>query len=374
MPTYQDYTFPSDLENSKAYPDMIQIRILKQGGADLKKFTSGLDNSITEQLKSKGIREKIFAGLDEKKDAGKIESLQKALDSGNATLIIAKISAQQAINGLKNEGTLDALDLVGSIIGTAASTAAADFQKSKPTLEMLNLISLPMPDNLTYNEQIEWQSTDLGGIGGLAQGAKLGGGSAAGAGFSQLGSIISGGTGALVSSVLGAGIAGGAVLGVLGAGNAVQGTIESQIKIKSNPFKEQTFQGVPFRPFEFSWTFSPTSQTEVDTIKEIINLLRQNSRPDYNGGNEFLFTYPNTMQIEFKTYLRKNDITVEDDVLINNDYLPKLHPCVCKSINTNYATAGWHSFVDGAPTSITLQLQFEEINIVTSEQIKTEGY
>ena len=103
-------------------------------------------------------------------------------------------------------------------------------------------------------------------------------------------------------------------------------------------------------------------------------MLRQNSRPDYSGGNEFLFTYPNTMQIQFKTYLRKNDITVEDDVLIDNDYLPKLHPCVCKSINTNYATAGWHSFVDGAPTSITLQLQFEEINIVTSEQIKTEGY
>jgi len=374
MPTYQDYTFPSDLENSKAYPDMIQIRILKQGGADLKKFTSGLDNSITEQINSNGIREKIFAGLDEKKDAGKIKSLRQALDSGQATLIIAELSAQRAIDGFKNEGTLDALDLVGSIIGTAASTAAADFQKSKPTLEMLNLISLPMPDNLTYNEQIEWQSTDLGGIGGLAQGKTLNGGSAAGAGFSQLGSIISGGTGALVSSVLGAGIAGGAVLGVLGAGNALQGTIESQIKIKSNPFKEQTFQGVPFRPFEFSWTFSPTSQTEVDTIKEIINLLRQNSRPDYSGGNEFLFTYPNTMQIQFKTYLRKNDITVEDDVLIDNDYLPKLHPCVCKSINTNYATAGWHSFVDGAPTSITLQLQFEEINIVTSEQIKTEGY
>lgn len=374
MPTYQDYTFPSDLENSKAYPDMIQIRILKQGGADLKKFTSGLDNSITEQIKSKGIREKIFAGLDEKKDAGKIESLQKALDSGNATLIIAKISAQQAINGLKNEGNLDGLDLVGTIIETAASTASVDFQKSKPRLEMLNLISLPMPDNLTYNEQIEWQSTDLGGIGGLAKGAKLGDGSAAAAGFSQLGSIISGGTGALVSSVLGAGIAGGAVLGVLGAGNAVQGTIESQIKIKSNPFKEQTFQGVPFRPFEFSWTFSPTSQTEVDTIKEIINLLRQNSRPSYRGRNEFLFDYPNTMQIEFKTYLRKNDITVEDDVLITNKYLPKLKQCICKSINTNYATAGWHSFKDGAPTSITLQLQFEEIDIVTSDDIKDKGY
>jgi len=375
MPTYQDYTFPSDLENSKAYPDMIQIRIVKQGGADLKKFTSGLDNSITEQIKTNGLQEKIFAGLDKKKDADKRESLQKALDSGNATLIIAELSTRRAIDGFKNEGTLDGLDLVGSIIGTAAQQAAVDFQESKPRLEMLNLISLPMPDNLTYNEQIEWQSTDLGGIGGLAKGASLNGGSAAGAGFSQLGSIISGGTGALVSSVLGAGIAGGAVLGVLGAGNAVQGTIESQIKVKSNPFKEQTFQGVPFRPFEFSWTFSPTSQTEVDTIKEIINLLRQNSRPSYRGGgNEFLFDYPNTMQIEFKTYLRKNDITVKDDVLINNDYLPKLKQCICKSINTNYATAGWHSFKDGAPTSITLQLQFEEIDIVTSDDIKDKGY
>ena len=217
-----------------------------------------------------------------------------------------------------------------------------------------------MPDNLTYNEQVEWQAADLGAMSGLAKGQSTD--SLAGAGFSQLGSIISGGAGALVSGVLGGGVAGGAVLGALGGGSTVQGTIESQLKLRANPFKEQTFQGIPFRPFEFSWTFSPTSEKEVKDIKDIINQIRGHSKPDYGEGGKFFFKYPHEFKIEFLTF----DTNEE---LIHNEYLPKLKNCICKSVNTNFATAGWYSFEKGAPTSITLQLQFEEIEIITKDDV-----
>ena len=46
---------------------------------------------------------------------------------------------------------------------------------------------------------------------------------------------------------------------------------------------------------------------------------------------------------------------------------------VCKSVNTNYTTAGWRSFENGAPTSVTLQLGFEEIDIITSDDVDTFG-
>jgi hypothetical protein len=378
-------TYPSDLGDGITYPDIIQITIIKKNGANLKFIKDNAGKNFKADLANSALGKRLVKELNEART--KPDANGKKMEKLNATQAIEQIVSvsgqlQNVADDLidaKPDGVSDLLQL-GSAFGTSLvdtlQKSKIDPTTGKPSIEKpLATISLPMPDNLTYNEQIEWQSTDLGALGGGAKGASLNGGSVAGAGFSQLGSIISGGTGALVSSVLGAGIAGGAVLGVLGAGNSVQGTIESQVRVKSNPFKEQTFQGVPFRPFEFSWTFSPTSQREVDDIKKIIKLLRQHSRPSYDGGNQFLFKYPDTMQIEFKTYSRKSGILkANPDVLITNKYLPKLKQCICKSINTNYATAGWHSFKEGAPTSITLQLQFEEIDIVTSEDIETEDY
>ena len=79
-----------------------------------------------------------------------------------------------------------------------------------------------------------------------------------------------------------------------------------------------------------------------------------------------IFSYPDEFKIEFLT---NNGY----DYFEPNKYLPKLKQCVCKSVNTNFTTAGWKSFEEGAPTTITLQLGFEETDIITSEQVEIEG-
>ena len=58
---------------------------------------------------------------------------------------------------------------------------------------------------------------------------------------------------------------------------------------------------------------------------------------------------------------------------LEKSHLPKLKNLVCKSVNSNYTTAGWRSFENGAPTSVTLQLGFEEIDIITSDEVNTFG-
>ncbi|MBC8435373.1 MAG: hypothetical protein H8D84_00165, partial [Proteobacteria bacterium] len=183
---------------------------------------------------------------------------------------------------------------------------------------------------------------------------------------SQAGNVLAGGAGAIVSKLLGGGLLGGAVLGGLGGGAGVQGAIETKLRVKSNPFKEQTFQGVGFRPFEFSFVFNARSQSEVITIKEIINTFRQYSKPSLESPDSAIFKYPGEFIIEFLT-------NNGNDSLNTNNYLPKLKHCICKSVNTNFTTAGWKSFEDGAPATITLQLGFEEIDIITKESVE-EGY
>ena len=345
------YVFPKDLEQADKgyYPDIMKITIIKRNGANLDKFRGKVKTDLVRNLK---------------KDAGDKtnQAILKKLESSDG-LSGAFSSAFEGVKNVVKEvsesGTLDSID--GSTTSIIAESISTTFSASKGETQVETIIALPMPDNLTYNEQLEWQASDLGALSGLAKGKSAD--NIAAAGFSQLGSIISGGAGALVSGVLGAGIAGGAVLGALGGGSTVQGTIESQLRIKANPFKEQTFQGVPFRPFEFSWTFSPRTLIEVNTIKDIINQIRGHSKPDYDGGSEFFFKYPHEFKIEFLT------ISDEDGQLYQNEYLPKLKNCICKSVNTNFATAGWYSFQDGAPTSITLQLQFEEVEIITHKDV-----
>ena len=342
------YVFPTDLElgDKGYYPDIMKITIIKRDGANIDTFKEKVKPDLVRNLKKEGQGDAANTAIATKLEEG--GGIFGALFQGIKTVT-------------KEVGDKGTDAITGETTKTLLKSLVTTFSESKAGAEFISIVALPMPDNLTYNEQLEWQASDLGALSGLAKGKSAD--NLASAGFSQLGSIISGGAGALVSGVLGAGIAGGAVLGALGGGSTVQGTIESQLRIKANPFKEQTFQGVPFRPFEFSWTFSPRTLIEVNTIKDIINQIRGHSKPDYAGGSEFFFKYPHEFKIEFLT------ISDDDGQLYQNEYLPKLKNCICKSVNTNFATAGWYSFQDGAPTSITLQLQFEEVEIITHKDV-----
>ena len=363
--------YPTDLGVGFTHPDCVKISIGTNPGVSL--------GPLTTQVK--GIAK---AGQSSRIDALKVELTElksSATEEIPLTTKIEKLTAE--IKKLKvrfnnGKGNLSiGLNDVTSIAEEAFSGGVGKLKEGlenlrkgqkQNTFTFINSIYLPMPENLVYNEPIDWTGTDLGMMKGAAD-ALLGKGGSdnalAGAALGQAGNVLAGGAGAIVSKLLGGGLLGGAVLGGLGGGAALQGAIESNLRVKSNPFKEQTFQGVGFRPFEFSFVFNARSQTEVNTIRKIINTFRKFSKPSLESPESAIFNYPAEFQIEF--------LTLKQDIWTPNKYLPKLKQCVCKSVNTNFTTAGWKSFEEGAPTTITLQIGFEETDIITNSDVKIEG-
>ena len=366
--------YPDDLGVGFTHPDCVKFTIGTNPGVSLegvKKVVAGKieasKKALGESFK-KGIAklEADKVALGKTPDKEKIEALEAKLKTLNTGLASFQTRREKGATNFEDlSGLLDGVIDLGK-----EALAALRAGQSKNVFTSISSIYLPMPENLVYNEPIDWQGTDLGMMKGAAD-ALLGKGGSdnvlGGAALSQAGNVLAGGAGAIVSKLLGGGLLGGAVLGGLGGGAALQGVIESKLRIKSNPFKEQTFQGVGFRPFEFSFVFNARSQSEVLTIKDIINTFRKYSKPSLDSPDSAIFRYPGEFIIEFKT------IDDEEGNWYDNQYLPRLKHCICKSVNTNFTTAGWKSFEEGAPTTITLQLGFEEIDIITAEQIQ-EGY
>ena len=365
--------YPDDLGVGFTHPDCVKFTIGTNPGVSLegvKKVVEGkIESSKVALGKSfiKGIAklEADKAALGEKPDKEKLEALNAKLKTLNTGFESFQIRREKGATNFE-----DLSGLLDGVIDTGKEAIAAlRAGQTKNVFTSISSIYLPMPENLVYNEPIDWQGTDLGMMKGAAD-ALLGKGGSdnalGGAALSQAGNVLAGGAGAIVSKLLGGGLLGGAVLGGLGGGAGVQGAIESNLRIRSNPFKEQTFQGVGFRPFEFSFVFNARSQSEVNMIRKIVNSFRKYSKPSLDKPDSAIFSYPAEFEIEFLT-------KDEYDNFNQNTYLPRLKRCVCKSVNTNFTTAGWKSFNDGAPTTITLQLGFEETDIITSEQIDRAG-
>ena len=365
--------YPDDLGVGFTHPDCVKFTIGTNPGVSLE----GVKKVVAGKIESS----KAALGISFTKGIAKLEAAKVALGKTPAKEKLEALDAklktlETGFNDFKARRTAGATNfedlggLLDGVIDTGKEALAAlRAGQSKNVFTSISSIYLPMPENLVYNEPIDWQGTDLGMMKGAAD-ALLGKGGSdnalGGAALSQAGNVLAGGAGAIVSKLLGGGLLGGAVLGGLGGGAAAQGALESNLRIKSNPFKEQTFQGVGFRPFEFSFIFNARSQSEVNMIRRIINTFRKHSKPSLDKPDSAIFSYPAEFQIEFLT-------KDEYDNFNENTYLPRLKRCVCKSVNTNFTTAGWKSFNDGAPTTITLQLGFEETDIITSEQVDRTG-
>lgn len=168
----------------------------------------------------------------------------------------------------------------------------------------------------------------------LAQGASEGAGALIGA---AAGGIFGAGAGAA---------AGGAVQGALaGAG------------IAANPGLATLFTGVGFRTHQFSYKFVPKTEAESLRLRGIIKILKTAMAPSYLGENHF-FDYPNQFDIEFHY----------------PDYLFDIGASVLTGFDVNYSTEGGAYFnKDNSPVSISMNMTFQELTIVTKENIKSRN-
>ena len=327
--------FPQDMDQ-QFYPEAIKFGIYERQGPSYSKLkenvsvVAGEAASAADAERNKPIAENNF--------------------SENAKLAVSAVAKGGRVLG---GGLLD--------IASETLTEITKLSNEKSVEHHIQSVYLNMPSSVVFNEAVGWQGADLGVIGALKSGNNTG--ALEGGLLSMAGAGIGGVAASAIGLALGGSSMAAGVIGtVLGSG-ALQSGIESSFNVKANPYKEQTFQGVDFRSFDFTFTLRARSQTDVNLIQKIIRAFRQYSKPTFETSSDHsVFSYPKEFRIEFLTIDGNNSY-------ITNKYLPEIKYCVCTSVNTNFSGTGWRSFEDGAPVDVSLQLTFQETEIITGEDV-----
>ena len=141
----------------------------------------------------------------------------------------------------------------------------------------------------------------------------------------------------------------------LSAGSAVGmgGGVVDKIKdiygaqkgIAVNPNSVLQFTGNEIRGYNFEFRMVARSQAESDQIRFITEFFRYYMYPEKNG---FLLQYPDVWEITFNNE-NGSDL-----------YLPNIADCYLTNMSTIYNSTGNMLHADGAPTDVTVQLQFRE--------------
>ena len=122
-----------------------------------------------------------------------------------------------------------------------------------------------------------------------------------------------------------------------------------------NPNLEVFFSKVGLRTFQFRWILVPRNERESRIIKEMVWQFKKASAPELAQGGWFT-TVPHVFKIQYKTGSQ------------DNHWLNKMKACALTNINVNYTAAGsWSTLEDGAPTAVGLQMNFQELKAIISE-------
>ena len=151
---------------------------------------------------------------------------------------------------------------------------------------------------------------------------------------------------------------------------AIQSVAESNITkfllqkqgLAVNPNQQLLFESIPLRTFSLAFTFTPYTKQEADTVTQIVNTFKKNSRPvATTGAGGMLFIPPSVFYIDFRFggSVNKN--------------IGKVGKCVLESVGVNYTPNGFSTHKDGSPVQTQLTLGFKETTYVTANQIDVQG-
>lgn len=145
-----------------------------------------------------------------------------------------------------------------------------------------------------------------------------------------------------------------------GSAGGIGGIAASAVGRPVNPGVEVLYRTTKLRTFNFSFLMAPQTASESEKLKSIIKMLRANAAPD--AGNGIFFKTPSEFSIDFYNKGMPN---------LN---IPKIGRCVLENITVDYAPQGeWSTFRNGHPVSVLMNLDFQEMEIMTSQKVQ-DGY
>ena len=242
--------------------------------------------------------------------------------------------------GYQQEYKESAVGAIGMTIGAALGTNRAEVMNSAKQIAAATKSAVSSDDGMK----------NLGALGNLSL-----------RGFKKLGDA--GGMGAALN------VAAGEVgIGLIASKNAVAGAAAAKgIQVATaiagtarNPHMAVLYDTPKFRVFEFGFELRPKNFAETKMIDDIIYFFKFYSHPEYEFDNHF-FRYPNQFKLNFK----------------HPDFLFEFQDCVCTAVNVDYHGEGTPLYIDvsdggrkmKAPAVVKLQLQFQEVKILTKKEI-----
>ena len=122
---------------------------------------------------------------------------------------------------------------------------------------------------------------------------------------------------------------------------------------------ESIFESIDRRTFQFDFRMIPRSSQEAEQIFEIVKTFRKNMAPSVpNPSQTRQMIVPSLFEIDFYSDSQKNK------------YLPRIGKSICTSCNISYGGERISMYKDNHPIETSMQLTFQEIEIVTKEKIE----
>jgi len=127
-----------------------------------------------------------------------------------------------------------------------------------------------------------------------------------------------------------------------------------------NPLKFQLFEGVNFRTYSYTFNLRPKNADDAQSIQEIIHAFKLSALPGTIGANKRIYTFPNEWAIRFRGPFK--------------DHIDYPLVSVCTGVEVNYTDGqSFSTFIDGAPTSVGLTLNFTETSTLTRDKYKNRS-
>jgi len=145
-----------------------------------------------------------------------------------------------------------------------------------------------------------------------------------------------------------------------------RGLINKAFGQADNPYMEVLFDKMELRTFSYNFTFSPKNKQETQDVQKIIALFRFHMSPELKGAQNRFLTLPSEFDIHYMYQDQAGQAS-------ENDFYNKIATCVCTGCEVNYTPDGVKSFEGGAPTKITMNLSFQETELLTKERVNI-GY
>ena len=330
-------------------------------------FTGKAKDGKDTLVKEKAAREipsfikKNFVGKDGYQTAPNTEGEDTIQSSG------VPIGNTSAINKLSPEQLTAALGL-GTTVAKKEEKPEVEggqvIRIQRPATKRLDTaIAMYMPASIQVSYATKYNDEAIGGLAAAAasiyQGVKAGGQSFGDALKEQLPSLAEDAKKKGLKVALD--IADG--LGVTGAREAVE--ITSGVVMADR--MELAFKNVERRSFSYTFKMIPKNSREAEEIRKIIFAFKANMLPEMlEGRNRDTMSVPNTFNIQ---YMYKGK---------ENDYTHRVSECFLDKVDVTYGGDRYKTFEphadDGAPPVETqIQLNFQEIEIITRERI-FEGY